>query len=113
MKKNLLFAVAAAAIFTLTASANAGEALLSPRAKEQADSLKKVPGMTTDMVDRSIQPGTPRSRELAYSLRTVPSTGPSIDLAHAQRPTLSPRDPRFETALRANAEREFQVAPLK
>lgn len=108
--KYLLVAALAAVTFTLTAQA--GEPLLSPRAKEQADSLRKVPGTTADMIDRSIQPGTPRSRELAYSLRTVPSTGTSVDVVHAPRPTISPKDPRFEAAWRANAE-QFQVAPLK
>jgi len=113
MKTMKHFLVAAVAAVTLTATAQAGEPLLSPRAKELADSLRKVPGTTVDMIDRSIQPGTPRGRELAYSLRKVPSTGPSIDLAHAPRPTLSPKDPRYETALRENAVREFQIAPVK
>ncbi len=109
--KHLL--VAAVVAVTVSLTAQAGEPLLSPRAKELADSLRKVPGTTTDMIDRSIQPGTPRGRELAYSLRKVPSTGSSIDLAHAPRPTLSPKDPRYEAALRANAERQFQIAPMK
>ena len=115
MKKLNYLLVAAAAVVTLntTFSAQAAEPLLSPRAKEQADSLRKVPGTTTEMLDRSVQPGTPKGRELAYSLRKVPSTGPSIDLAHAPRPTLSPKDPRYDTVLRENAERQFQVAPLK
>ena len=113
MKKNLLFAIAAAAVLTLTASVNAGEPLLSPRAKEQADSLRKVPGTTADIIDRSVKLGSPKALEFAHSLRKVPSTGPSIDIAHAPRPTMSPKDPRFETALRANAQREFQIAPVK
>ena len=111
--KHLLVAAAAVVTLTLTSNAQAGEPLLSPRAKEQADSLRKVAGTTTDTIDRSIQPGTPKGRELAYSLRKVPSTGPSVDLVHAPRPTLSPKDPRFETAWRENAVKEFQIAPLK
>ena len=113
MKTKVLLIAAAAATLTLANSALAGDALLSPRAKELQDSLRKVPGITEDRIDRSIQPGTPRGRELAYSLRKVPSTGQSIDLAHAPRPTLSPKDPRFEAAWRANAEKQFQVAPMK
>jgi len=109
--KHLL--VAAAAAVTLTITAQAGEPLLSPKAKALADSLRKVPGTTTDMVDRSIQPGTPRGREFAHSLRKVPSTGPSIDLAHGPRPTLSPKDPRYETALRELRQQQFPIAPLK
>lgn len=113
MKTMNYLLVAAAAAMTLTLTTQAGEPLFSPKAKELADSLRKVPGTTADMIDRSIQPGTPRSRELAYSLRKVPSIGTSIDLAHAPRPTLSPRDPRYEMALRENAVREFQIAPVK
>lgn len=113
MKKTILLAIAAAGIFTLAASAQAGEPLLSPRAQEQANSLRKVPGTTHDMIDRSVKAGSPKAIELANSLRKVPSTGTTVDLAHAPRPTMSPKDPRFETALRANAQREFQIAPVK
>lgn len=109
MKKTLILAVAVAGVFTL--SANAADAVMSPRAKAQADSLKKVPGTTTDMVDRSVKPGSPRGIEMAQSLRRVPSTGPSIDLAHGPRPTLSPKDPRYDQELRRL--REVQIAPLK
>jgi len=65
------------------------------------------------MIDRSVLPGTPKGRELAYSLRKVPSTGPSVDLAHGPRPWLSPKDPRYETALRELRAKEFYIAPLK
>ena len=91
--KHLLVAAAVAVTFTVTVQA--GEPVYSPKAKALADSLRKVPGTTPDLIDRSIQPGTPRNRDLAYSLRKVPSPGPSIDLAHCatanapgQRPTL-------------------------
>lgn len=116
MKKTILLAIAAAGIFTLTFSAQAGEPLLSPRAQEQANSLKRVAGTTSsDMIDRSVKVGSPKAIELAYSLRKVPSTGPSIDLAHAPRPTMSPKDSRYEVALRDNAAKqlEVQIAPLK
>ena len=56
---------------------------------------------------------SPKLRQMIDDSRGVASTGPTIDYAHAPRPTLSPKDPRFEAAWRANAEREFQVAPLK
>jgi hypothetical protein len=42
MKTNLLFI--AAATFALTSSAFASDAVLSPRAKQLQDSLRKVPG---------------------------------------------------------------------
>jgi hypothetical protein len=113
MKKTLLLAVAVAGILTLTTGANAGEPLLSPKAKDLADSLRKVPGTTPDMIDRSVKAGSPKAIEFANSLRKVPSTGTRVDLAHAPRPTLSAKDPRYETAWRDNAEREFQIAPIK
>lgn len=112
MKTTLLLA-ATVAVITAFNAASAAEPLHSPKGKALADSLRTVPGSTTDMIDRSVLPGSPKGRELAYSLRKVPSTGPSIDLAHGPRPTLSPKDPRYETALRELRAREFQVAPLK
>lgn len=106
--------MAALAAVTFTLSAQAGEPLLLPRAKELADSLRKVPGVSSDVNLATNRPiGNAKAWELAQSLRKVPSTGPSVDLAHAPRPTLSPKDPRFEAAWRANAEQQFQVAPLK
>jgi len=77
MKKMILLAVAAAGIFTLAASAQAGEPLYSPKAKALADSLKKVPAVTSDVnlaLDRPA--GNAKAWELARSFRSVPSTGP-------------------------------------
>jgi hypothetical protein len=111
--KHLLVAAAAVVTLSVTLSAQAAEPLLSPKAKALADSLRKVPGTTPDMIDRSVLPGTPKGRDLAHSLRKVPSTGPSIDLAHGPRPTLSPKDPRYEQAARELRQQQFQVAPLK
>lgn len=114
MKKTTLLAVAAAGIFTLTASAQAGEPLLSPRAQEQANSLRKVPSVASDVNLATNRPvGNAKAWQQAQSLKRVPSTGNNIDLAHAPRPTMSPKDPRYETALRENATKTFQVAPLK
>ena len=112
MKATLLLA-ATVALLTSVNSASAAEPLHSPKGKALADSLRTVPGSTTDMIDRSVGPSSPRGRELAYSLRKVPSAGPSVDLAHGPRPLLSPKDPRYETALRELRAKEFQVAPLK
>ena len=112
MKKTLVLAVAVAGIFTLVAGASASEPLLSPKAKELADSLRKVPGTTPDMIDRSVKAGSSKAIELANSLRKLPSTASTVDRVHAPRPTLSPKDPRFETAWRENV-KEFQIAPVK
>jgi hypothetical protein len=112
MKIKLLLA-AAVAVLTAVNTASATEPLHSPKGKEFADSLRTVPGSTTDTIDRGVLPGSPKSRELANSLRKVARTGPSVDLAHGPRPTMSPKDPRYEAALRELRAKEFQVAPLK
>jgi|SRR5579883_102740 hypothetical protein len=112
--KHLLVAAVAAVTLNVALSAQAGEPLYSPRAKALADSLKKVPAVASDVNLATNRPvGNAKAWEFAQSLRKVPSTGPSVDLVHAPRPTLSPKDPRFETAWRENAVKEFQIAPLK
>ena len=113
--KHLLVAAAAVVTLNATFSAQAGEPLYSPKAKALADSLRKVPGMSMNEPNLATNRpnGNAKAWELAQSLRKVPSTGPSVDLVHAPRPTLSPKDPRFETAWRENAVKDFQIAPLK
>jgi hypothetical protein len=112
MKKTILVAVAG--IFTLVASAQASDALLSPRAQDQSNSLKTVSGMQSDMIDRSVLAGSPKSIEVAKSFRKAAGTNNDLDLANAPRPNLSPKDPRYQTALRENASsQQIQVAPLK
>lgn len=110
MKTRLLLVAATAAFLTF---ANTTSAADSPKGKALADSLRTVPGSTADLIDRAGLPGSPKGRELAYGLRKVPSPRPSVDLAHGLRPVLSPKDPRYETALRELRAREFQLAPLK
>jgi len=115
MKTTTLFAIAVTSAFAFAASARA-DSLLSPKAQAQADSLKKVAAPATMQccaaaADRPT--GNARAWEQAQSLRKVPSTGDTIDLARAPRPAVSPKDPRYETAWRANATKNFQVAPVK
>jgi len=50
---------------------------------------------------------------LAQDFRKVPSTGPGLDLAHAPRPLTSSKDPDFDKKLRENAQKQFEIAPLK
>lgn len=112
--KTFKYLLAAAVVTVSVAASVQAEPLLSPRAKEQAYSLRKVPAAPNQVnlaLDRPA--GNAKAWELARSVRSVPSTGPSIDIAHAPRPTLAPRDPRFEAAWRANAESQFQIAPVK
>ena len=110
---HLLIAAAVAVTFNAGLSARADEALLSPRAKE--NQIRTAPGTSADqpnlVTNRPV--GNAKAWDLAQSLPTVPSTGPSVDVAHAPRPTLSPRDPRFEAAWHENAEQKVQLAPLK
>jgi hypothetical protein len=107
--------VAAAAVVTFTIAASACDCHLSPKAKEQKESLRRVPQPSSpETIDRSAQFfGSPKSREVEYSLRKVPSTGPSIDLAHAPSPMLPAKDPRYYIVLRNNAVQEFEIAPVK
>ena len=107
MKKTLVLAVAVAGIFTLVAGASASEPLLSPKAKELADSLRKVPGTTPDMIDRSVKAGSPKALDLANAQRKVPGT--TTDMLVRSGPAAPPR-------LLANEPwrlQQLQVAPLK
>lgn len=110
---NYLLATVAVVALGLTVPAHAGEPLMSPRAK--SNQIRIVPGTSAGQVNLATNRpiGNARAWALAQDFRKVPSTGSSIDLVHATRPRLSPRDPRFEAAWRANAEREFQIAPVK
>ena len=110
MKTHLLLL---AAVATFASVANADNAYLSPKARQLARDSRKVSGTTMDVLDRSIKSGSPKGIAMAESLRTVSSAGPSIDLAHGPRPTLSPKDPRYDQALRELRQAQFQVAPLK
>lgn len=113
MKTTLLLA-AAVAVFAAVTTASAAEPLHSPKGKALADSLRKVPAAHSDVDLTKDRPlGNAKAWDLARSFRKVPSTGPSIDLAHGPRPLLSPKDPRYETALRELRAKEFHVAPLK
>ena len=128
MKKNLLFAIAAAGLFTFTASAQyraTGEdgIVASPKFRQFLNEsgkrmVKGTPATAVASVGyratgRDGLTASPKLRQLIDDSRGMASTGPTVDYAHAPRPTMSPKDPRFETAWRANAEREFQIAPVK
>ncbi len=109
MKKSIILAVAVAGVFALTSSAQAG----SPKGDAQAKASQKVEGTTPDMLDHSAKSLSPKARQLAEARQEAVSANQDIDYVHATRPTLSPKDSRFETAWRSNAVAEFQIAPLK
>lgn len=113
MKNTLLLAVATATLLTVVNTASADEPLLSPRAK--ANQIRVVPGSAANDVNLATNRpiGNAKAWDHAQSLRKAPSTGPSIDLAHGPRPTLSPKDPRYDQVARELREPQLQVAPLK
>lgn len=128
MKKTILLAVAVAGMSTLAASAQYGPTgedgiAASPKFRQFLNEsgkrmMKGTPSTAVASVGyratgRDGITASPRLRQIIDDSRGVASTGPTIDYAQAPRPTMSPKDPRFEAAWRANAEREFQVAPLK
>ena len=100
----LLVVAAIAVTFTAVNQVVADDAFLSPRAREQRDSLRIVPGTTVDHINRSVQAGSPKSLDLAASLRKVPGTSPDLlNRTYAGMPKLMDQ-------VRV---KEFQVAPLK
>ena len=105
----MILAVAVAGIFALATSAQAG----SPKGGQWAETHQTVAGTTPDMLDRSVNPISPKASQWAEAHQTVVSAGQTVDLVHATRPTLSPKDPRFDGAWGEIAATEFQVAPLK
>lgn len=126
--KNLLIALSAATLISMTGYANAqatGAAGItaSPKLRqllnEGGNRMAKVTPSTAvapvgyRATGRDGITASPKLRYLIDDSRGVASAGATVDYAHAPRPTLSPKDPRFEAAWRANAEREFQVAPVK
>lgn len=115
MKYMNQFVIAATALmtFTVSQSARAAEPLLSPRA--QSIQIRVVPGSSVGDPDliKNRPLGSAKAWDVAQSQLKVPSTGRDIDLAHAPHPSLPAKDPRFDSALRENALRQLQVAPLK
>lgn len=108
---HLLVTAAAAVMFTL--SAQAGDALLSPRAKDLQPHIAPSSSVNDANLTADRPAENAKAWTIARSLQIIPSTASEIDLANAPRPTLSPKDARYEVALRNNAVREFQVASLK
>ncbi len=113
MNRSLLFVIVAAGVLSLAGNTFAGDAVLSPKAQALADSLRKVPVASEKTPDLAANrpAGNAKGWELARSFRRVPSTGPSIDLAHGPRPTFSPKDPRYQREFRHM--HQIEIAPLK
>lgn len=84
MKTNMFLATATAALILIGSNVSASEPLFSPKAKELANSLAKVPGTTADMIDRSIKAGSPKHTEFVASLHKVPGTTADMVVRHAR-----------------------------
>lgn len=107
MKTTLLLTVAVAGLMTLASRASAADALLSPKGKALADSFARVPGTTTDLIDRSLKTGSPKHLAMMESFRKVP--GSTQDMIVRDGPTVPPK-------LLSNEpwrHQQYQVAPLK
>ena len=111
MKNILLFTLAAAGIFTLAANSQAADAVMSPKAKALADSLRIVPGTTPDMIDRTVI--SPKASALAESRRIVSST-PSAAASAGYRATGDDGITASPKARQQISEgSQLMVAPLK
>jgi hypothetical protein len=88
MKTKVTLATATAALLMALSTVSASEPLLSPKAKVLADSLKKVPGTTADMIDRSPKNGSPKHLAFVESLRKESGTTPDVT---RNLPTSTPR----------------------
>lgn len=88
MKTKMTLATATAALLMVLNIASASEPLLSPKAKVLADSLKKMPGTTVDMIDRSPKNGSPKHIAFVASLRKESGTTPDVT---RNLPTSTPR----------------------
>lgn len=122
--KNLLIALSAVTLLSLTGNANAQATgadgiTASPKGRQFLNEMVKGTPSTTvayvgyQATGRDGITASPKLRQIIDDSRGVASTGSTTDFAHAPRPTLSPKDPRYEAAWRANAERKFQIAPVK
>jgi hypothetical protein len=101
-----LFLTAAMAVgFTFSNNVLAGDALLSPRAKDHR--IGTVTVTTESQLERGLPAGTPRGREQAESLRKVAGkTENKIDRSFV---TASPK----MREIVGPGTKEFQVAPVK
>jgi len=72
--KTFLIMSAIAVALSFAAQANAGDnALLSPKARQLQDSLRRHPGEDVDMLDRSVKALSPKQFAMQQSLRRSPT----------------------------------------
>jgi hypothetical protein len=112
--KNLskILAVAAASVaLTSAISAKADEPALSPKAKEFRSYGAHGIGASSDTVDLTKNRPMGKAWASTINLRATGRSTPTVDVAHAPRPLMSPKDPRYDQEVRRL--QEVQIAPLK
>jgi hypothetical protein len=115
-----MLAVVAVA-FTTAHRATANEPFLSPKAKANqirfapSGSSANDPDLLKDRPFGNAKAWAQQHRAWAqqHSATTFPGTESTVDLVHGPRPTMSPKDPRYEQAARKLRESQYQAAPLK
>jgi hypothetical protein len=124
MKRTLLIAAGIAGAFALAANVQAG----SPKGDQWAENHKMVAAPTaTDQTIKPISVGyravgddgiaaSPKFRQMLDERKAremAASTVRDVDYANARRPTLSPKDSRYDMVWHENAVQDVQIAPLK
>ena len=107
-----------AVVTAFTFSSFAVEPLLSPRAAgnqiKHVSSAVNAPVASITYVDTTSALLSPRAQGNQIRHLSGTNNNNGLDLAHAPRPTMSPKSPGYEAALRENAiNQQIQVAPLK
>lgn len=105
-----------AVVTAFTFSSFAVEPLLSPRAAgnqiKHVTSAVDAPTVTITYVNTTSTLLSPRAQ--GNQIRHVAGTNNDVNLVTAWRPTMSPRSPGYEAAVREHAiNQQIQVAPLK
>ena len=76
MKTTLLLAIAAAAGLSFAAGVNAGGLFTSSKGAQLQYGLRKVPGTTPYVLDRSVNAGSPKALDFASSVRKLRGSTP-------------------------------------
>src|SRR5439155_708922 len=71
MKTTILLAIAAATGLSFAAGVNAGDLFTSTKGAQLQYDLRKVPGTTPEVPDRSVKAGSPKALDFANSVRKV------------------------------------------
>ena len=106
MKNTFTLAIVAAGL-SFASSALAADAVLSPKAASQKDSVRIESGTTQDMIDRSVKAASPKALALAHDVRV--ESGTTTDMLARNIVPVSPKVLANEPWRSG----QFQIAPLK